>query len=105
MVEVDEGLGSPQPVPKLFPSDDLTRPFEQHRENLKRLFRKSELHAVLSQLAGSNIDLEYAETEADGTAGLWHEWRTDASLPLGCTAPQGRISRNPFVVSDLSRDL
>jgi hypothetical protein len=27
---------------------------------------------VLSQLAGSQIDLEYAETQANGSGGLWH---------------------------------
>jgi hypothetical protein len=76
VIEIDEGLGSPQPVAKLFPSDDLTRPLEQHRENLKRLFRQTELHAVLFQLAGTKIHLEYAETEADRTADLCHEWPT-----------------------------
>src|SRR5439155_18180213 len=72
VVEIDEGLGRPQPVAKLFPGHRLTRPLEQHRQNLKRLLLESELHAVLPQLAGSKIDLEHAETEADGCGALWH---------------------------------
>src|SRR5207249_6421674 len=70
VVEIDEGLGGPQPVAKLFPGHRLAAPFEQHREKLKRLLLKSEPHAVLSQLAGSLIDLEYDDTKVDSSCSL-----------------------------------
>src|SRR6187200_2953714 len=53
VVEIDEGVGGPQAVTKLFPRNDVARAFEQHRQNLKRLLLKSEPHALLPQLAGS----------------------------------------------------
>ena len=72
VVEVDEGVGSPQSVTKLFAGDRLTRPFEQHHQNLKGLLLKSQPHAVLPQFPGSKINLEDAETEADRRTGLGH---------------------------------
>ena len=73
VVEIDEGVGGPQAVTKLFPGNGVARALEQHRQNLKLLLLKSEPHALLPQLAGSKIQLEHAEPEADGRAGLRHE--------------------------------
>ena len=108
MIEIDEGVGGPQPVAKLFPGHRLTGPLEQHRQNLKRLLLKPEPHAVFPQLAGSKIDLEYAETEAHGSAGLWHgmaDRRSRVYHPTWSNAAQGRISRNPSISSNLPGDL
>jgi len=73
VIEIDEGIGRPQAVAKLVPGHGLARPFEQHGQNLKRLLLKSEPHSLLVQLTGSKIDLEHAEPQADGSAGLVHE--------------------------------
>src|SRR5262249_4601360 len=73
VVEIDGGVGGPQAVSKLFPGDGFARSFEQHYQNLKRLLLKSEPRALLPQLAGSKIDLEYAEPQAGGSAALVHE--------------------------------
>src|SRR5207237_1950265 len=72
VVDVDEGVCSPQSVTKLFAGNRLTRPFEQHHQNLKGLLLKSQPHAVLPQFPGSKINLEDAETEADRRTGLGH---------------------------------
>jgi len=80
MAEIDEGVGSPQAVPKLVTGHRLTGPLEQHRQDSERLLLKSQPDAALPQLAGSKIDFQDAETEADGRAGLG-QW-TAASLPL-----------------------
>src|SRR5262249_7466091 len=53
VVEIDEGVGGPQAITKLVPGHGLARPFEQHRQNLKRLLLKSQPHALLPQLAGT----------------------------------------------------
>ena len=47
VVEIDEGLGGPQSIAKLFSRNCLAWPFEKHRQDPKRLLLKSEPHAVL----------------------------------------------------------
>jgi hypothetical protein len=109
VVEIHEGVGGPQTVAKLFPGHGLTRPFEQHRQKLKRLLLQSYRHAMFAQLAGSQINLEDAELQPGWSAGVGHEM-TDrsiiASLPPRSVASisQRRIARNRQGSSELSGD-
>ena len=58
VLEIDEGPGGPQTLAQLFARHHLARPFEHHREYLKRLILKPDADAALPQLARAQIDFE-----------------------------------------------
>src|SRR4051812_48995457 len=49
LIEIDEGIARPYPVPELLTSDDLTRPIYESRENPKGLLLKPDSQPILSQ--------------------------------------------------------
>ena len=63
VIEVHERVGAPQPGPKLLACDDLARPLNQHRQDLKRLFLQPYPHAALPQLSRAKLDFEDAESQ------------------------------------------
>src|SRR5262249_40225669 len=58
---VDEDAGRPQPVPQLVACHHLTRPLEQGVQQPKRLPLQLQPHALFTQLAGPEVELEDAE--------------------------------------------
>jgi hypothetical protein len=62
-VEIDHDIARPQAFLQFFPRDDLTRTLNQRRQGLKGLLLQLYFDAALTQLAGSQIDLEIAEAE------------------------------------------
>ena len=49
-VEIDEGVGRPEPLPKLFARHQFASALEQHTQNVKGLVRKPDLEALPAQL-------------------------------------------------------
>jgi len=61
MFKVDESVSWPKPAAQLFPRDDLTRPLEQHRKDLERLFLESDPRATLAQFSGAEVSFKNPE--------------------------------------------
>ena len=55
IIEVDKGVVGPQFLLQLLPRDTLTWVFQQHRQDLKRLFLEFDLHSILTQFARSQV--------------------------------------------------
>jgi hypothetical protein len=62
MVEVDEGILGPDPVPQFFPGDQLPRSFREGRKDLERLFLAAYPNSILTQLSNPQIQYESAKT-------------------------------------------
>jgi len=58
VIEVDEDIGWPEPLTKLFAGDDLAGGFDQDRQKLKRLLRQPDPCSVSGQLRGPRVELE-----------------------------------------------
>ncbi len=61
MLEVDEGIGGPQALLKLFASDHFAGLFEQNGEDLERAVLELDANAGFANFASRQIDLEGAE--------------------------------------------
>jgi hypothetical protein len=61
MFKVNKSVAGPKPAAQLLPRDDLTRPLEQHRKNLERLFLEPNPRATLAQFSGAEVSLENPE--------------------------------------------
>jgi hypothetical protein len=61
VVEIDEGLGRPQPLPDFFPRDELTRMLQEHVKSLEGLARKTHVCPIASELARTQVRLELTE--------------------------------------------
>jgi hypothetical protein len=46
MIEIDKGVSRPKPVAQFFAPDDLSRPFQQHGQDLEGLFLQANLGAI-----------------------------------------------------------
>jgi hypothetical protein len=64
VIEVDEGVDGPEPFTHRLASDDLPWAFEEHCQQLKRLFLQLELDAVAAKLSRLEIGLEGPESNS-----------------------------------------
>jgi hypothetical protein len=66
MVEVDERVRWPELAAQFLSSNQLSRPFKQRRQQLKRLFLEFDFLSPLAQFSGLEIHLERTETDNSG---------------------------------------
>ena len=59
--EINERVVAPQPLAQFVARDQVTRPLEQSFEDFKRLTLQGNARTALAELAGTKIELEYAE--------------------------------------------
>ena len=71
VLELHERPRRPQRLLEFFPADDLARPPQQHRQNLKRLPLKLDRPPPLAQLTGCEIRLEQPEAYGLTLARTW----------------------------------
>ena len=76
MIEIDERVGGPDLLAKLFAGHDLSGTFQQNGENLEGLLLKPDAGAILAQLAGVEVHFENAKSHRPGLAigGHRHEF-------------------------------
>src|SRR5439155_22783410 len=106
IVEVDEGVGRPEPLAKLLSRDDVAWPLQECMQDLKRLFLNSKAAPMPAYLASFEIDFERTKSEespfriqTDAVAGS----PSVARLSTRVRRSTGRAS-NPPVPSRLSGD-
>jgi hypothetical protein len=58
VLEVDEDALRPEPALQFVPCHDMSRPFEEHAENLERLRLQADAGRTVSQFSGLQIELE-----------------------------------------------
>jgi hypothetical protein len=63
VIKVHERVRRPEPQSQLFARDHLTRPLEQHGENLEWLPMQLDSHPTLPQFAGPRVHFEGAKAE------------------------------------------
>ena len=61
MLEVDEGVGLPEPFTQILAGDDLTRPLEERSKHLGGLILEADPRAVAVQLVAGAIEHELGE--------------------------------------------
>jgi hypothetical protein len=69
VVEIDEGIGGPKLLSKLFSGDDLSRVLEQYRQDTKRLLLEPDPVAAFAQFAGTQVQLVIVEPQGPFTLG------------------------------------
>src|SRR6266478_1905450 len=87
MFEVYKGVAGPKCGPQFIPGNDLTRPPEQDRQNLKWLLLKTNPLAALAQLPGRQVGLENSEADNARRGRVWrlrrdqlHLWNSGKSI-------------------------
>src|SRR6266581_3957913 len=94
----DDGL-APEFLAQLLPGYQLSGFFQEHRENLKRLFLQPDAQATLCQFSGSKIDLEDTKPQPPGWVIVLLHSRHElarTSRPIASTDPPHlRGSDNP----------
>jgi hypothetical protein len=63
MVKVDECVGRPQAPAEIVSRDDLGGAFQQHRQNLERLFLQLDSYARFAEFMLLEVKLEQGKTE------------------------------------------
>ena len=58
VIELDEGIGSPERLPKLLARDHFVGPLDQDLQDAKGLLRQLQPHPLLPQLASIEVGLE-----------------------------------------------
>jgi hypothetical protein len=71
VVEITKGVPWPEFAAKFFSCNHLARMFEQHAQDLERLFLKLQLESILAQLACRNVYLEGSEPHNTRKLGRW----------------------------------
>jgi hypothetical protein len=71
VAEIHEGVRGPQPLLKVFASDDLAGVLEQHRQDLEGLLLQPDLQAALAQFASTKVHFEHSETEPPAILMVW----------------------------------
>jgi hypothetical protein len=66
VIEIDEGINWPQLRMQLLTRDHLAGTFNQDRQNLKWLPRKTQAHSVFAQFSRLMVDLESAKAADRG---------------------------------------
>src|SRR6266702_2556540 len=98
VIEVDDRL-APEFLAQLLPGYQLSGFFQEHRENLKRLFLQPDAQATLCQFSGSKIDLEDTKPQPPGWVIVLLHSRHElarTSRPIASTDPPHlRGSDNP----------
>ncbi len=61
MFEVYKSVSGPKLVPQFLAGNNLSRPLQQDRQNLKRLLLETNPLSALAQLSGGEVDLKDAE--------------------------------------------
>ena len=64
MLEIDERICRPQPIPERLASDELARLLEQRLEDLDRLVGDSETARPLAELSRTDVELKDTEVYA-----------------------------------------
>src|ERR1700724_772 len=64
MIEVAKGVTRPETIPQVFPGDEVSRFFQEHREDLKGLLGELETQTVFAQFAGSQIRFEHTKANS-----------------------------------------
>jgi hypothetical protein len=83
VIEINEGIGSPQLRLQFFTGDDLTGTFHQQSQYLKRLSRKLQTDPVLAELSRLNVDLKRSEAVEPGVlGGLRHRLRKNTTYTI-----------------------
>jgi hypothetical protein len=63
VVEIDKGVGRPEPLAEFLPGHQFARLFEEQGQNLKGLVLQFDSETVLSEFAGAQVQFEAGETE------------------------------------------
>jgi hypothetical protein len=66
MIEIDEGVGRPNPLPQLFLGHYLAGVFDEDCENLERLFLQLDPDSPLAQFAGLEVQFKNPELDEIG---------------------------------------
>jgi hypothetical protein len=61
MIEIHKRVARPQPLAELLARDYLSRPGQEHAQNLEGLFGQLQTQTVLAELSGFQIGLKHAE--------------------------------------------
>src|SRR5437762_1952195 len=80
IIEINVGVPRPQPLLNIFPGDDLTRAFNKHAENLKRLLLQLESDAVLSKFSRPCVQLKDTEPMDSFLLLGVHHWKFSTSI-------------------------
>jgi hypothetical protein len=63
VLEIDEGVGRPEPVLQFFAREQFARLFKEQGENLERPASETDFPAVLAQLAGAKVNVVGVEAK------------------------------------------
>ncbi len=63
LLEVNESVCRPDLLLQFVAGNDLARMLQQHLQNLQGLFLKFDLDPALAKFAGTEVRLEYSESE------------------------------------------
>jgi len=63
MIEIDDGVRTPDPLLKFVPADDFTRPFDKAGQYSKWLALQLDPATRLPQLSRLQVGLEYSKTD------------------------------------------
>ena len=61
MIKIHEGVRRPEPAAEGFAGNHLPGMFQEHQENLERLFLELDFDALLAQLTSCGVRFEAAE--------------------------------------------
>src|SRR6516165_1978815 len=71
-VKIYESVGRPQLSPKFLTRDYFAWPFQQHRQNLKRLILNVDQNTAAIELASCQVGLEESKAKAASIGGDLH---------------------------------
>jgi hypothetical protein len=63
VIEINKNIGRPEAFPEFLTRDDLPWAFEEQRQGLNWLLRQPNLHSVLRELPGPEIQFEKAKAD------------------------------------------
>src|SRR5262249_21786181 len=90
MLEIDEGIGSPQALPQLFASDQLSGSCEQRRQDLKRLVLELETVPLAPELSAAQISFVFRKTNDAGAAVHLREDSKNKKPMIGSSAHRAK---------------
>ena len=101
-IEVDKSVRRPKLLTDLFPCNQLSRAFQEHDEQLKRLRLQAQSYSLFSQLARMQIGFETSQMIADamwkpGWAQAHRHWRDYQGVRSGSKDISRQAKVTPLV--------
>src|SRR5581483_896104 len=75
VLEINKGIVRPEPCPKLLPAYHVARPFQQRRQDFKRLLLDPYLKSIFAKLTGAHIHLKDTKLDHRRLTDFLHGWR------------------------------